>query len=1172
MTDDWAGDPSTNGVIQIGGRVSGTLEVFNDTDWFAIDLTAGQEIRITIEGNPIGAVIGGVFSADGTNLGASDTGLELNDWPTSLFIAPQTGRYYVEAAPYASPGPVAQGPYTLEVHTVTRSSGFDIALLTEGNDEHLVSGQQNDIQGLGGNDTISWTGQGSGEPSGFLNSVRGGAGDDRLLGFWQDSSLYGGDGQDWIEGGISTDMFGGLGNDTLVFREEPKLVGRPGHAFEFGPYFYEETISGGEGDDEISLEARSGHALDGLSWSDPAGVLNISTLIDGGAGTDTLYVGSDLDDLEIIRGQDNALLLSIAGVEMRPVTVVGVEAFFAGETLTLEQMLDLAIQPVEGTADNDSLVGTDAAERIDAFAGDDTIIGSGGADTIDGGPGRDLLSFEGATQRIVFLEGTGTGPDGSEFGFSGVEDFTGGIGNDYFRETGSDNHLRGLLGDDTFAAGLAGTDVFDGGPGSDRVSYSSEWAPVSASLLSGRGEAGAALGDSYVAIENLTGGRGSDLLIGDEAANEIHSGGGTDTIFGNGGNDTIVGSTLSNPDRSYQTYFVAGYNDLITNYTISQLPDRATMMVEYIGPGDGDGVDVLYGAAALVFTDATMTLRFGIGATEGNDRIFGSNFPVLPNAYDSTDQTLAGGGGHDVLMPGAYTTSIDGGDGYDLVDFSGTSQTVVVDLAAGTVQASHSMPIRNVEMVFGTDFADRVTGDVNANRFTGGLGDDTLAGGGGSDTAIFSVASSTISVTATMTGVIVTSAEGVDLIQSDVEILQFSDGDLTFDEVLAMGSPAADVTGDDTSQVLDGTLLGETIRGLGGSDWIRPGPGNDTIDGGAGSDMVDFLNTPSDPARSNLDFMLELDLGAGTANLFGGDRNVLIDVERATGTIFADLMRGDEGANHLRGQGDYDWFIATPGQDTIEGGSGRDMLSFVEWEGTGAATLTDILGPIPLNFSGVRVDLSDPSTNTHLAAGQTMISIERITGSSHQDIFFGDETENDFRGLGGYDFFIGSTGGRERYFGGAGIDTVSYFSSADGVTASLRNGPQIDGAPSGYGTGGDAALDLYFSIENLIGSRNDDSLTGNDLVNQLRGLSGDDLLLAYGGNDRLSGNTGDDTIDGGAGSDFAVFSGNRAEYELTRTSRTEVTVSGPDGNDSLINVEYFQFDDHTANIWELSIA
>lgn len=62
------------------------------------------------------------------------------------------------------------------------------------------------------------------------------------------------------------------------------------------------------------------------------------------------------------------------------------------------------------------------------------------------------------------------------------------------------------------------------------------------------------------------------------------------------------------------------------------------------------------------------------------------------------------------------------------------------------------------------------------------------------------------------------------------------------------------------------------------------------------------------------------------------------------------------------------------------------------------------------------------------------------------------------------------------------------------------------------------------------------------------------------GNDRLNGNAGNDSIDDEAGLDMSVFSGNRAQFSLTKLG-DGFTVSGPDGNDSLINVERLSFAD-----------
>ncbi|SPJ26970.1 calcium-binding protein [Falsiruegeria mediterranea] len=391
------------------------------------------------------------------------------------------------------------------------------------------------------------------------------------------------------------------------------------------------------------------------------------------------------------------------------------------------------------------------------------------------------------------------------------------------------------------------------------------------------------------------------------------------------------------------------------------------------------------------------------------------------------------------------------------------------------------------------------------------------------------------------------------------------------------GGGTPPVNGTEAGETVPGTAASEQINALGGADWITPGGGNDTIDGGAGNDMLSFIDLPDSPGRTNTQFRLNIDLGAGTAHNHDNSEVMQIsNVERVTGTIYADNIRGDAGANHLRGAGDYDWFTATTGNDTLDGGNGLDMVTFVEWQNAGANALSDAFSPDGApptggQATGVVVDLANPANNTNLASGLTLVSIERVTGSSRQDVFYGDGNSNDFRGLGDYDWFVGSAGGRERYFGGDGIDTVTYFQSSAGVTASLRNGALVNGQETGYGSQGDAARDLYFEIENLVGTRFDDHLTGNAGRNQLSGLDGDDFLFGYAGVDYLMGGGGNDTIDGGAGSDYALFDGNRSDYSLSRTASNAVTVTGADGSDLVTNVEYFRFDDGDIRIWDLEL-
>jgi len=222
--------------------------------------------------------------------------------------------------------------------------------------------------------------------------------------------------------------------------------------------------------------------------------------------------------------------------------------------------------------------------------------------------------------------------------------------------------------------------------------------------------------------------------------------------------------------------------------------------------------------------------------------------------------------------------------------------------------------------------------------------------------------------------------------------------------------------------------------------------------------------------------------------------------------------------------------------------------------------------------TGVLVDLANPENNTNLASGHEFISIERITGSSREDVFFGDDEQNDFRGLGGYDWFVGSTGGRERYFGGDGIDTVTYFNSTSGITASLANGAVVDGEQTGRGTAGDAARDLYFEMENLVGTNFSDNITGNIGKNDLVGLDGDDFLFGLGGVDALKGGAGSDLLNGGGGTDTAVFDGDLSDYTLNRTSTDTVFVSGPGGDvDRAVKIEIFEFDDQSVLLTDLPL-
>lgn len=330
-------------------------------------------------------------------------------------------------------------------------------------------------------------------------------------------------------------------------------------------------------------------------------------------------------------------------------------------------------------------------------------------------------------------------------------------------------------------------------------------------------------------------------------------------------------------------------------------------------------------------------------------------------------------------------------------------------------------------------------------------------------------------------------------------------------------------TGTAGTDTLAGTLSGETFLGLGGADWILAGAGSDSIDGGAGTDMLSYGDLPVGTV---------VDLAAGTAGK-GADRDRIGGIENVTGSALAsDYLTGDARANLLRGLGGYDWFIASAGADTYDGGSGRDMVTY--------ATAA----------SGVTLDLGRGQGVAGPAAGHRYVSVERATGSVFADIFYGAAGDDEFRGLGGYDWFIGSAG-RDSHDGGSGLDMVAYTFAGGGVSTSLL---------LGRGWRGDAARDSYAGIENLSGSSHADVLIGDHGRNLLRGMAGADSLTGLGGNDRLVGGPGDDWLDGGPGYDYAEFSGRESAYAVSNAGPVTI-VSGPDGIDRLTGIEVLVFAD-----------
>lgn len=123
-------------------------------------------------------------------------------------------------------------------------------------------------------------------------------------------------------------------------------------------------------------------------------------------------------------------------------------------------------------------------------------------------------------------------------------------------------------------------------------------------------------------------------------------------------------------------------------------------------------------------------------------------------------------------------------------------------------------------------------------------------------------------------------------------------------------------------------------------------------------------------------------------------------------------------------------------------------------------------------------------------------------------------------------------------------DTLTYTSPSGGIVSAVQ---YLRSATGELLLGGTGAVPFSIATFNA-------DLTGAKL------FSGADTIAGNSFNNVLEGGTGNDRVDGGGGTDTALFRGFSSQYTITR-SGSAATVTGPDGVDSLLNIERLQFDD-----------
>ena len=333
----------------------------------------------------------------------------------------------------------------------------------------------------------------------------------------------------------------------------------------------------------------------------------------------------------------------------------------------------------------------------------------------------------------------------------------------------------GTDGNDDFL-GSGGADTIDGRSGRDWIYYGDSIDGVQIDLKDGTATGGLAEGDIISNIENLSGSKFADELFGDSGANSLKGGKGGDTILGRAGADIINGG------KGADTLSGGRGNDTLS----------------YGGSGQGVTVNL-----------ATNTVS---GGQADGDTIQGFENIAGTIAVD----TLTGDAGNNLIRGGGSGDILDGGLGFDTLNYRGSDAFVSVNLATGAATGGHAQGdmFMNFDAVIGSKFDDVLTGNDAANVLRGsagndiidgGLGDDTLVGNAGNDTFMFNAGNDRIkggtgddiaifdgnqadfmmsfNILDGSIAVLETATGDIDVL-ADIELLRFDDIDISSNDLL----------------------------------------------------------------------------------------------------------------------------------------------------------------------------------------------------------------------------------------------------------------------------------------------------------------------------------------------------------------------------------------------------
>ncbi|MBR0225820.1 MAG: hypothetical protein IJL92_07170, partial [Thermoguttaceae bacterium] len=299
---------------------------------------------------------------------------------------------------------------------------------------------------------------------------------------------------------------------------------------------------------------------------------------------------------------------------------------------------------------------------------------------------------------------------------------------------------------------------------------------------------------------------------------------------------------------------------------------------------------------------------------------------------------------------------LTGGEGYDMINFLEAEHGINVDL--GAINAPQAAIVGDggrltltdeIEMLYGSRFADRIVGSKNGSAIVGHGGADSITLVGGTNSAVLDGRS--LSVVARGSGTYEIMLNEADY--STINVAGVSGDSLVkldsmySDRITLFGGPStleayiegdyATINANDSRQA--------TVEIVGDHASVTTGQGDDSVRVvgdygiavvGAGNDVVEVVGAKAGVLLGDGDDAAYLSDGTsglvGGSAVYAGDGNDFVSLANASGSntvvvgIGNDVVLGSTGNDVIYGVAGINALFGLGGADKIFGGSGRDLI------------------------------------------------------------------------------------------------------------------------------------------------------------------------------------------------------------------------------------------------------